>query len=278
MRRRKSYRRGKLLRSSKLSTKSGRIPSARTRVQFLRRPIAPLAQRLRVVLPFITTEVFAGGSAQSAFKRFRLAGPFDPDYETGGSFPLGYTVYQNLYDRAIVHAATVHIRAEIRDTTSVASGSVSSQILFGVHKPPFNDNDSSIAPFDTELELMQRAYQKNQGEWFRYRRLVRNAGAGTNAAANRGGGLNMKPIKFTFRNRALTANYPYGRFADDAGAESDPYGMTFSTAGLPHNDDFFTVFATSLPKDGDDDANIPYVYFTVVIRYDIEFFQNNYVL
>lgn len=242
----------------------------------LRTPQLPLANRVRVTLPYIYAEQLGNGSATAAYHRFRLAAPFDPDYEVGGDLPIGYATFAAMYGRAVVHRVWATVKFRPCDTSSVTTNA--SNFIAGVH---FSGDqtpvDGSIAEFDTEAELYSTNAQRTQNEWFKWRKIARVI-SGYGASNGAGGSVRVKPIKFRWHGaRGVSIRLPYGERSTSTG--EDPYGVTFSTDGLPNFNAYFTMFGFSLPVDGqsssgpDDRYPMPYFQANVFLRYDIEFFQ-----
>jgi len=268
--RRKSFKRSKRSRFA-LATRTSKIPSLRSRVQFLRGPSSYAAARVRARLPYTTIIHLGNGDATGAFAVFRLNAPFDPEYAIGGAAPVGYTELALRYNRAVLHGATFKAKATIRDTASAQTHAMVNVV--GLHKTPI-DPDTSMAGFDTLEELQLKSRQRHRGERFWWRQLSRSLGT-NGIGTGKNGSLRLPPMRCALRQQAFNERFPYGRVGT-AGSGLDPYGVTFNVDSPPENPYFVTLFAFALPQDGQTPLDIlplPHTYFEVTIWYDIEFFQ-----
>lgn len=231
--------------------------------------------RIRIRLPYTATILLGNGAAGSAAHVFSLSDPFDPDVTGTGGVPIGYTAWNAQYIYRVCHSASVKCSFNIRDT-EVASGAAANVIAGAAW------NDTNVQPvladFDTEDELRRRALQRSAGMQWWWRKMVRTPN-GTNAAGSgsRGGSMWTKPFKRFFANTALTAHDPYGKVTTRT-APSDPYGVTNQGGFVgPAFSKYISFFAFGLPQDGVaaggvGGLNMPYVYCTITIWYDIEYY------
>lgn len=251
---------------------AGGIPNYRSFVQIQRGPQEFLPLRLRVRLPYISTLVLGDGTAAGAFAVLRLNGPFDPEVAVGGGSPLGYVQLAAKYDRAIVHSATFRSKVTVKDSST--STNRACEVVAGLHRTTVApDLGSTFLLFDTYQELRVLAAQRTGMNKFIWRRIVRNLSLVNNTAGtSKYGGTRLPPLRIRTKNMGMNQSFPYGRLTDEA--EGDPYGQTFDTANFPSYESYLTLFAISLPQDGQTVSlsAMPYTYFDYQITYDIEFF------
>lgn len=278
---------------SSSSSRDGRMRRRSTRrrsssfYQILRsRTLGGLTPRFRVPMAYTATFVMGDATVTNGIQVFRLNSVWDPDYSGVGVTVTGYSTFAALYGRYFVHGSKVSVEASIRDESAVTVNA--GNIIMGCSVSDYVPASPATGVYDTELTLeqhklryMPRGASANGGLYrMNYTKASRsNAGLGFSGI---GQSINYKTRRgaamggFAFKDkRRYKLHDPLATLTTGGFLEHEQEGefpLTGAAGATPIDNVFMGCWAFSILQNNETVQPLPYVYWTVRIVMDVEWY------
>lgn len=247
--------------------------------------LGSLTPRIRVKMGYEDTFVMGDATKTNFIQIYRTNAVWDPDYTGTGVTVTGYSTFSALYGRYFVHHAQVEVTAEVRDSSAITVNAenvmVGCSITDGVPASPnAGAYDSELGTANYKLRYMPRGTTGGGIYRFNHNKLARstvgNGVPGAGGSINRYAGRAQGPTAYRFKDRrSFKLDDPLATLTTGGFIEHEQEGefpLTAAYNATPIDNMFLGCWAYSLPMDNVSVKPLPYIYWTVQMVLDVEWY------